>query len=500
MMNLKSQLLTKRKIKTATMLNLKKILTRLKPVIISRSKIDGSWAQRLKPQTAFLILGSVFGLGFLLVTPPSQIPDEPNHLFRAYEISEGKLTTPMSGGQPTATVPANLAEVSQDIIDKLPGNTDNKFKTETLSRYSGYRLDSGSVQKEAISNTAVYSPVNYLPQAITFKIANLVSNPSVLVLTYIVRFITLLTWLALVYLAIRLTPVGQWAFVTLSLIPMSLSQAASASADGVNMGLAFLTLALFLKYRLTGAKLDNLKSLSLILLATLTALLKMPYSLLAYLLIFIKKSAFRKKLKYRAYISATALAITIPLVVWLAFSQSLYVPIVHDDNIVPNPDKQLSLIKQNPIEYVETLVRTHFTGDGNRELGAFFGRFGWYDTPLPTVLVLLHLSLIFIAISPRKPAIKLARDLRFKLVAGFLGLAIIIDSLIYLSWTSVGNEVVNGVQGRYYLAIAPLAAIGLYGLLKLNMSEITRKLILCGGLLVSLSLSLLVVIARFYFY
>ncbi len=45
----------------------------------------------MKSEHVFLILGLLFGLAFVFVTPPFQVPDEYNHFFRAYEISQGKL-------------------------------------------------------------------------------------------------------------------------------------------------------------------------------------------------------------------------------------------------------------------------------------------------------------------------------------------------------------------------------------------------------------------------
>jgi hypothetical protein len=40
----------------------------------------------------FLLLGAFFGILFLLVTPPLQSPDEQEHFFRSYQVSEGQWT------------------------------------------------------------------------------------------------------------------------------------------------------------------------------------------------------------------------------------------------------------------------------------------------------------------------------------------------------------------------------------------------------------------------
>src|SRR5262245_50539373 len=43
------------------------------------------------PEVAFWRLGLVFGLLFLVITPPAQVPDEPVHFYRAYHLANGKL-------------------------------------------------------------------------------------------------------------------------------------------------------------------------------------------------------------------------------------------------------------------------------------------------------------------------------------------------------------------------------------------------------------------------
>src|SRR5262245_31241124 len=43
------------------------------------------------PEVAFWRLGLVFGLLFLVITPPVQVSDEPVHFYRAYYLASGKL-------------------------------------------------------------------------------------------------------------------------------------------------------------------------------------------------------------------------------------------------------------------------------------------------------------------------------------------------------------------------------------------------------------------------
>jgi hypothetical protein len=60
----------------------------------------------LKPDRVFLVLGSLFGLAFLVLTPPFQVPDEDAHFYRSVEISEGHLVARKEGNYTGDEVPA----------------------------------------------------------------------------------------------------------------------------------------------------------------------------------------------------------------------------------------------------------------------------------------------------------------------------------------------------------------------------------------------------------
>ena len=45
----------------------------------------------LTPEKAYLFLGLIFGILFLMITPPFQVPDEPQHFYRAFHVSEGNI-------------------------------------------------------------------------------------------------------------------------------------------------------------------------------------------------------------------------------------------------------------------------------------------------------------------------------------------------------------------------------------------------------------------------
>ena len=52
---------------------------------------------KINPQTVFLILGLIYGISFLIITPPLQVLDEGEHFDKAVYLSEGHLIPSKSG-------------------------------------------------------------------------------------------------------------------------------------------------------------------------------------------------------------------------------------------------------------------------------------------------------------------------------------------------------------------------------------------------------------------
>jgi Predicted membrane protein (DUF2142) len=59
---------------------------------------------RLTPDRLVLALGLAGGLLLVFVTPPFQVPDEPAHFFRAYQVATGAGAEPGPGGGTVLTL------------------------------------------------------------------------------------------------------------------------------------------------------------------------------------------------------------------------------------------------------------------------------------------------------------------------------------------------------------------------------------------------------------
>ena len=190
----------------------------------------------------YLVLGLVLGVGYALLVPLRQVPDESGHFIRAYGISQGHCLA-----DATVPVPLTFADLA------LPFN--DHMESADLARASLGRaialllrqpLQPSQTYPEHAANVDVYSCVPYIPAAVGIAAARALGG-SMLVVWYAARLASLLAATLLTYLALRILPVGRIVLAGVALLPMTLHQAASPSADSISNAVAFLLVAVLIR-------------------------------------------------------------------------------------------------------------------------------------------------------------------------------------------------------------------------------------------------------------
>ena len=80
----------------------------------------------MHPERIFIFVGLLFGLLFLIVTPPFQAPDEPAHFFRAYEISDLGIIAERQGDSVGDFLPQSLTVIVDELMADIPHNLKKK--------------------------------------------------------------------------------------------------------------------------------------------------------------------------------------------------------------------------------------------------------------------------------------------------------------------------------------------------------------------------------------
>jgi uncharacterized membrane protein len=121
-----------------------------------------------------------------------------------------------------------------------------------------------------------------------------------------------------------------------------------------------------------------------------------------------------------------------------------------------DPAAQVKFILDNPVEFIGIMFRSIIHSGGFYAIG-FVGLFGWVDTPLPGGLAwtyLLFLLLVTIGTPAGKIRITIAG--KFLMFGLFLLCTALIETAMYLYCNTVGSASIIAVQGRYFIAIAPV--------------------------------------------
>src|SRR5262245_47008963 len=79
------------------------------------------------PEVAFFRLGLVFGLLFLVITPPAQVSDEPVHFYRACYLANGKLRAVRLGDTGVgAELPRSISATMDQVKGEIAHNSTEK--------------------------------------------------------------------------------------------------------------------------------------------------------------------------------------------------------------------------------------------------------------------------------------------------------------------------------------------------------------------------------------
>jgi uncharacterized membrane protein len=415
----------------------------------------------------FLLFGAVFGVALVFFVPPAQGQDEPNHFFRAYTVTQGTIVAPIPHGRAGVVVPACTYDYVNDLYVMA-------LKPVNLQLGDFWKTPAGCAgqpgQFVPIENTAVNSPVSYLPQEVAILFLRLL-GASVPVIFFGGRLAGLAAYLALIYLAIRVAPRGRAVFFVVALLPSSLGLASAYSADGMTIGLALLSIALALR-GLLDEDAGRLWFLALAGCLVVLAVTKNTYFVLAPLVLLVPARRLRMSPRAAAAAKAATLAVAgLAAGAWYLAVRNVSLAAYAPVGTIINPHLQIHYIIDHPIGYAHILTRSIFqAGPESYFVPGFVQTIGNFraaarGTPLAPAGLIVVVTLILAAafrheIGARREGVTTVDRLSAALpvVLGLISVLVIFSAL-WWQWTPVGARLVRGVQGRYFLPLVPLPLI-----------------------------------------
>lgn len=449
------------------------------------------------PEKVFLFLGILYGILFLLITPPFQVPDEPNHFYRAYQMSEGRLIAVKQNGI-GGLLPKSLSATTE-VFNRLAYHPENKQNVKDIFSLLTPSLDRKDEIFTHFPNTALYSPIPYLPQAFGIALGK-IPHSSPLVLMYLGRIINLSVWIFLVYLAIKVTPICKWLFFLLALMPMSLFQAASLSPDSFTNGISFLLISVFLGTAYDNTEGPKINSVAIFAVSLLLSLSKQAYFLMPLLFLLISVEKVGTKRKFYTIFFLLFLLDVGAILFWTLVADIYKDIYILYNSVIPtlSAEKQTLYILSHPLEYCGTVAMT-FIQNGILYMDSLVGQLGWFDTGLPEPFRISYIVMLFFAVlSESREDIIISLKQRSIICVTLLLSILLVSTLAFIGWAPVGSKTIN-IQGRYFIPLSPLFFLLFYNRkISRNLHSSGAHLAIACYALFSLTYTAYVIIKRYY--
>lgn len=404
-----------------------------------------AWLERLDGNAHWLCMALllVFGSLYAVRTPPGAVPDERAHLAKIVRIGQG---TPFGwhDGQRFPDLSAMYGPFSGYLGNKQP------FSKAQLERQLAQPLACAPTSAPPTGGADPYFPHHYAVAAVAFSSTCAMSG-SFGTFLYSARLLNLLLASLLVGLGIALAGRAKWALAFVALLPMSLAQLASVSADSLVIALTIAWTGL--TSGLAAGRVPLRRILPMLWgLAIAIGLLKPGAAWVLASLLFCRE-AFRQS--GLSFLRGLGCFVALPWALHLAL-----IAMADADGIARagvDPASNIRQLLHDPDTFLGLLWNT-LTGEHGAHLYRMMvGILGWIDVPLSAWAYPLAgyalVAALFLA-GNRPDALRWPRVAPAALVM-VAGAVVMIALPLYVQWTSVDATIVQGLQGRYFLP--PLA-------------------------------------------
>ncbi len=453
-----------------------------------------AWAllsgRKLRLELCFLPAALMLALLYDFVLPPLSAPDELRHYISAYQLSDefmGVSTDDPLGRVPVRTQDWFAEDTTQNIIagvseDGMVVAVDFEedgtlplgqiLTSQTYAALHDYVINGGHPSAYDSYGTLAFSghlpvqttPVVYLAPALGITLARLL-NLNTVALLYMGRFFNLLLYCLVTAWAIKRIPFGKAVLFGVAILPMSLHLAASFSYDAPLMcGLwLFTAVCLDLAY-----KKEKVSMADIALLAALMALVgpcKMVYAVIMGLCLLIPIRKFGGKGKW--FISAIVVLGAWVAAMFIVNSQTVAAYATGTENYVEwagEAGYTLSMVIHKPLKALKMAVDTVLYQGGSWASMMIGSNLGNSDPVLEVpFIVVLGFGIGLVIMALRKPGDNLHFSAGNRVWIWFICLACLGGLLfsMLLAWTPVSSNVIDGVQGRYFLPILPVFLLSL---------------------------------------
>ena len=396
----------------------------------------------------YLPIAIFFGILYLFAFPLSQLPDERADYLRALEVANFHATSVQKDTAVGREFSTNIKKVYEsenynDMIENS-GLTLNK-ETDFLT----------------FANKSLYAFVCYLPQAFGVGVSAALGAPIVLQSLF-GKICNYALFVLLVFLSIKYIPSKKLLVFFIALLPMTMQEAVSLSPDAMTIGTSIALVSFILYFRAgTKEKLQKKHFIALSALAVALSLCKIVYLPLCFLIFLIPTERFRSKKQKYLYCCLLSLAVIILNLTWLKISSQYLIAFEGKSN----SSLQLQYILHNPLRYIITIFATidSFSIAYLEQLvGHSLGKFNVSTSSVMAIAALVILGYLIVkhykGKDKEKEAIFNWKEKIYIILMTLATVGLMFTSL-YMQWTAVYSDTIDGIQGRYFIPLLLVIAM-----------------------------------------
>ena len=390
----------------------------------------------------FIVSVIPLGLCYFLLFTPSSIPDNHNHFPAVYRYSNILM---LHGGDEEWS----MRSEDLDLFNGVDAKENGGFQYgEYLYRTSFFEKDHALVDDPEVHRDFMkyYSIFGYLPQVIGLTLARLLRLGGAMSV-YLARAFIFAFSVFAAFNAIKKTPVGKGIFALVSLVPITLMMDSGFSYDSMVFAVSISFTACILA--LKKDKDDKRLLIELMIWAFLLGAVKGGGGLLILpliILLFDRDDA-------KTSIKKCGLVVGCSIVSVIFFNKIMQIGNhLFQFGEEGNEFMSTSYALRHPVGYLKLLFTTYIENFSDMT-GAMLGtHLSWLEYVMPILLLIIMASLMGLySILEKDELILKSRDKYILMIP--VGLGLFITPMMLLSATYVGWPFIQGVQGRYYLAL-----------------------------------------------
>ena len=404
--------------------------------------------------------------------PAGTVPDEIYHFCRSYAYS-----TAIIAGDPQEVRMEDAPFFNGGFMSKEINRTDWDYVKEHLfdsAEYGSVSLSSVSIQSsdygsEYMSKADLITemPQLKLPSALGILLAQALGMNHV-VLFYMGRLFNMLYAAVLIILAIRLIPLGKKVLMVVSLTPMTLHLIGSYSYDAGTIGLSFLLTALVVRAISGSGRYSATEAVASVAVVGLLAPCKVIYSVIALGFFLVPRNRFKSRKTELAF-KGGILAVMMASIFIIRMASLVGIASADEGSLLIRGEEtgqpySLGLILSNPIESAIFFARSIETLGSLWLFNMVGDSLGWFQgsTSFPDYVPVIFLALLALSMLKSKDdsdAASLATRLSFLAICSVGAFGAILS--MWTGWTLASDTTIQGVQGRYFIPLLPMALIAL---------------------------------------